>query len=220
MQSITITGAGFGNQAAYTGDSNYITLADTTGNPWYAGQTGNGVTLAVSSWTDSQIVLSGFSGSYGTSHCIRPGDHLTVSVWNAQTGVGPAVYPIVATGTTDNCPTEIALVSQIHAQGTQPITILGEGFGTQAAYNGDSASIELSDITRNWYAGHTGNGVMLNVSSWTDSEIVLTGFTGSYGPNHCIQAGDQLSVSVWNAKTGVGPAIYNLIASTGTGTCP
>jgi sugar lactone lactonase YvrE/protein involved in polysaccharide export with SLBB domain len=219
-QTITISGAGFGTQAAYTGDSNYIELVDSTGTPWAAGHTGNGINLAVSSWTDSQIVLTGFSGSYGTNHCIRPGDHLSVSVWNAQTGTGTATYSLVASGGTDNCPTEISSVSAILPQQTQTMTITGAGFGTQAAYNGDSNYIELTDITRSWNAGHTGNGVTLDVSSWTDSQIVLTGFAGSFGPNHCIQPGDHLSVSVWNAQTGTGPAIYPIVASNGTNTCP
>jgi len=219
-QTITITGEGFGTQAAYSGNSNFIEVEDTTGTPWYAGKTGNGITLGVSSWTDSQIVLTGFAGNYGTTHCIRPGDHLTVTVWNAQTGTGTASYAVVAGGGTDNCPTEITSVSAILPQQTQTITIMGEGFGTQAAYTGDSSYIELSDTTRSWNAGHTGNGITLGVSSWTDSQIVLSGFSGSFGPNHCIQPGDHLSVSVWNVQTGGGPAVYPIVASSGTNTCP
>jgi hypothetical protein len=104
MQTITITGAGFGSLAAYTGDSSYITLVDSTGS-WDAGHTGNAVTLAVTSWTDAQIVLAGLSGSYQTNGwCIKPGDQLSVRVWNAGTGSGPAVYPIVASSGTNTCP--------------------------------------------------------------------------------------------------------------------
>jgi len=45
------------------------------------------------------------SGAYGThGWCIKPGDQLSFSVWNAQTGGGPAVYPIVASSGTDTCP--------------------------------------------------------------------------------------------------------------------
>ena len=220
-QTITIAGAGFGTQAAYTGDSSYIQVEDSTGSPWFAGQTGNGVMLAVSSWTDSEIVLTGFTGSYGTNHCIRPGDHLSVSVWNAQTGIGPAVYSIVASGGTDNCPTSITSVSPIVSQQTQTITINGAGFGTQTAYTGDSPYITVEDSSGTpWYAGYTGNGVTLAVSSWTDSQIVLTGFSGSYGTAHCIRPGDQLTVSVWNVQTGAGPSKYPIVAGGGTDNCP
>jgi len=218
-QTITITGAGFGTQAAYTGDSSYITLADTTGN-WYAGQDGNTVTLDVSSWTDKQIVLGGFEGTYGVIHCIRPGDNLSITVWNAQTGTGTASYSIVASGGPDNCPTAITSVSAILPQQTQTITIKGEGFGTHAAYTGDSNYIQVSDSTRSWNAGYGTNGVTLVVSSWTDYQIVLGGFAGSFGPNHCIAPGDHLSISVWNAGTGAGPVVYPVVASGGASTCP
>jgi len=218
-QTITIAGRGFGTQAAYTGDSAYIEMADSSGNAWAAGYTGNGIYLDVSSWTDSQIVLSGFSGNYGTTHCIRPGDSLSISVWNAQTGVGPVTLPFVASGTTDNCPPIIYNSSQIVSQPTQNITIYGASFGTQAAYTGDSNYIQISDTTRSWTAGHTGNGVTLVVSSWTPNQIVLGGFSGSYGADHCINAGDHLSISVWNAQSGAGPSVSTTIATKGNGSC-
>ena len=65
-QTITINGSDFGTQAAYTGDSNYIELTDLSGTSWNAGHSGAAVTLAVSSWTNTQIVLTGLSGAYGT----------------------------------------------------------------------------------------------------------------------------------------------------------
>jgi hypothetical protein len=219
-QTITIAGTGFGTHAAYSGVSPYIELVDNSGTPWSAGYTGNGINLGISMWTNSEIVLTGFSGSYGTTHCIRPGDSLTVSVWNAQTGVGPVVYPVVASGTIDNCPTAITSISAVLPQQTQTITITGEGFGSQAAYTGDSAYIQVTDSTRSWIAGYTGDGVTLGVTSWTDSKIVLSGFFGSFGPNHCIAPGDHLSFSVWNAGTGAGPVVYPVVATSASSTCP
>jgi protein involved in polysaccharide export with SLBB domain len=222
-QTITISGTGFGTQSAYTGGSNSIELVDSTGTGWNAGHSGSAVTLAVSSWTDSQIVLSGFSGGYAThGWCVKPGDQLSVKVWNAQTGYGPAVYPIVAGSGTDTCAPTIKSVSAILPQQTQTITITGAGFGSQSAYTGDSSYISLVDSTgTSWDAGHTGNAVGLAVSSWTDTQIVLTGLSGSYGANGwCIRPGDQLSISVWNAQTGGGPAVYPIVASSGTDTCP
>jgi hypothetical protein len=222
-QTITINGSDFGSQSAYTGDSNYIELIDSTGFAWDAGHTGNTVTLAVSSWSDTQIVLTGFSGNYGSyGYCIRPGDQLSVRVWNALTGAGPAYYPIVASSGTHTCAPAITSVSTILPQQTQTITISGAGFGSQAPYTGDSSYIDLVDSTgTSWYAGHTGNTVTLAVSSWSDTQIVLTGFSGNYGSyGYCIRPGDQLSVKVWNAQTGDGPAVYPITASSGTNTCP
>jgi len=68
------------------------------------GYTGNGVTLDATSWADSKIVLSAFADSFGPNHCIAPGDHLSFSAWNAGTGAGPVVYPVVATGGSITCP--------------------------------------------------------------------------------------------------------------------
>jgi translation initiation factor IF-1 len=221
-QTITISGSGFGAQAAYTGDSNYIELVDTAGSSWQAGHAGSSVALAVSSWTDSQIVLSGFSGSYGTNGwCISPGDQLSFRVWNAQTGAGPAVYPITASSGTNTCTLAISSVSAILPQQTQTITINGSDFGTQAAYTGDSNYIELVDSSGTpWNAGHGTSAVTLAVSSWTNTQIVLSGLSGAYGTNGwCISPGDQLSVEVWNAQSGKGPAVYPITASSGTNTC-
>ena len=222
-QTITINGTDFGTRAAYTGDSNYIELVDTTAGSWSAGHGVNAVTLAVSSWTNTQIVLSGFSGAYGTNGwCISPGDQLSVQIWNAQSGQGPAVYPVVASGGPNTCTLAINSVSPILPQQTQTITINGSDFGTQAAYTGDSNYIELTDLSgTSWNAGHSGAAVTLAVSSWTNTQIVLTGLSGAYGTHGwCIKPGDQLSIQVWNAQNGHGPAVYPITASSGTNTCP
>jgi hypothetical protein len=221
-QTITITGAGFGTQGHYTGDSSDISLLDTTGTPWEAGRPGNSVGLAVTSWTDTQIVLSGLSGAYGANGwCIRPGDHLTFGVKNVGTGGGPAYFSVVAGAGGDTCNPVITSVSAIAPEQTQTITITGTGFGTQSAYNGDSNAIALIDTTGTlWEAGRTGNSVGLNVTSWTDTQITLTGFTGAYGTHGwCISPGDQLSVTVRNAQTLGGPAVYPIVVGGGTNTC-
>ncbi|MGA8069253.1 MAG: IPT/TIG domain-containing protein, partial [Terriglobales bacterium] len=67
-QTITIKGSGFGKQAPYTGDSDYISLEDQTAQPaWQAGYSGfnDTVTLIVNSWTNDKITLGGFSGQWG-----------------------------------------------------------------------------------------------------------------------------------------------------------
>jgi len=93
-QTITIKGSGFGTQAPYTGDSDYISLLDETADPhWQAGYSGydDTVTLIVNSWTNSKIVLGGFSGQWGEfNYVLNLGDSVQVEIWNAQTGAGPA----------------------------------------------------------------------------------------------------------------------------------
>jgi hypothetical protein len=44
------------------------------------------------------------NGDITHAWCIRPGDQLSVKVWNAQIGGGPAIYPIVASSGTNTCP--------------------------------------------------------------------------------------------------------------------
>jgi hypothetical protein len=100
FQTITITGSGFGKQAPYTGDSNYISFLDTTASPgWQAGYDGcllgfcttDTVTLIVNSWTNTKIVLGGFSGAWGTfNYVLNVGDSVQISVFDAQTSAGPA----------------------------------------------------------------------------------------------------------------------------------
>ncbi len=100
FQTITITGSGFGKQAPYTGDSNYISFLDTTAQPgWQGGYDGcllgfcttDTVTLIVNSWTNTKIVLGGFSGAWGTlNYVLTKGDSVQVSVFDAQTASGPA----------------------------------------------------------------------------------------------------------------------------------
>ena len=92
-QTITITGSGFGSLAAYSGDSNYISFNMSSG--WQAGYAPNGnvVGLNISSWTDNQIVVNGFGYAYGWYNWyLTNGDHVTINVFNPQTGSGPAAF--------------------------------------------------------------------------------------------------------------------------------
>jgi len=92
---------------------------------------------------------------------------------------------------------------------TQTVVITGSGFGTQSPYNGDSSFLSLLDLQEGptgtgWDAGFGGSEddlVTLNVTSWTDTQIVIEGFTGSYGSNNWVfQPGDQVVVGVSNAN--------------------
>jgi hypothetical protein len=104
FQTITIKGSGFGTQAPYTGDSPYIALLDTTASPeWQAGYSGynDTVTLIVNSWTKDKIVLGGFSGAWGEAgydYTLNIGDSEQISVWNPQSGNGPATITATVIG--------------------------------------------------------------------------------------------------------------------------
>jgi hypothetical protein len=114
-QTITIKGTGFGKHAPYTGDSDYISFFDlkTGGEPqWQAGYSGynDTITLIVNSWSNTKIVLGGFSGAWGEAgydYTLAVGDPVEVQVWNAQTGVGPSNFD----STVSTVPTKTALTS-------------------------------------------------------------------------------------------------------------
>jgi Protein of unknown function (DUF642) len=100
---------------------------------------------------------------------------------------------------------KISRVSTIVAgKQVQTFEVDGSGFGTNQPYFGDSSYFWLYDLTGNWRAGcgpPNPCGTTLNVTSWTDNQIVVAGF-GGQTPN----AGDRVLVLVWNAQTGKGPA--------------
>jgi hypothetical protein len=117
---------------------------------------------------------------------------------------------------------QIKSVSKISTQQYQTITIRGSGFGSfgeTLPYTGDSNCISLEDQTNFWQAGYlpSGNTVTLIVIKWTNSEIVLGGFSGAWGePNgestFTLAIGDSVQIEVWNCLSGTagnGPASWN-----------
>jgi hypothetical protein len=107
----------------------------------------------------------------------------------------------------------ITSVSAIPPQPVQTILIKGNGFGTVAPYiSENSPYLAIGDNTARMEAGHVGDAVTLNVARWTDTEIEVTGFGGAYGMGTWVlNAGDHITVRVWNAQTGTGPAAYDLV---------
>ncbi len=236
IQTITITGIGFGSHAAYSNqDIPYLAIRDKTAG-WAAGRATrsnfDAITLSVGHWTDSEIVVTGLEGAYGGRWQLNNGDQVEIAVWNAQTNAGPATYKLVvgAGGNLGTSGPTVASVTPITPQATQTIVIRGSGFGVQTPFNGDSLSIMIDDLTRDWRAGCRGrpecgpgdNRVTLRVASWTDSEIRIEGFTGTYaplGPN-VLNTGDRVEVWVWNVQSGVGPATFNLTVGSAANSIP
>jgi hypothetical protein len=97
-QTIVITGRGFGTSQPYSGDGNGDLVFYITGSlgDWAAGcgphESENcTVGLAVKSWTDTKITVSGFTGQYGYGYFVlNTGYKVQVDVYNPQTQKGPA----------------------------------------------------------------------------------------------------------------------------------
>jgi hypothetical protein len=96
-QMIIVTGSGFGIHVPYeNADNPFIAVRNNTAG-WAAGriiaENWDEVTLNVKSWQTDRIVISGFSGAYGSGNWkLTPGDEIEIAVWNAQTSNGPALY--------------------------------------------------------------------------------------------------------------------------------
>ena len=105
---------------------------------------------------------------------------------------------------------KITKISRIRPKQYQKIVISGSGFGTMKPYNGDSGYLQILDTTGRWSAGYVSatqdDSVWLDVTSWTDTQIIIKGFTGAYGQSYwTLKKGDHLTVNVWNAQNHSGP---------------
>jgi streptogramin lyase len=95
LPPITLMGEGFGflpNGIPYTGNSNYLQVADLTQN-WSAGVSGNPCNLSIGYWADNRIELVANVDQDGLCP-LAVGDQLAVSVWNPQTGSGPVTSAV------------------------------------------------------------------------------------------------------------------------------
>jgi hypothetical protein len=101
---------------------------------------------------------------------------------------------------------EIRTVDWRVGQSNHKIVISGSGFGDLAPFEGDSPYIMVTDVTRNWNAGHDGDWVTINVAEWTDSRINVNGFGSAYGRGWSCETGDTVRLQVWNPETKKGPA--------------
>ncbi len=161
-QTITITGTGFGTQSPYDGNSGFIEVIDESGVTWSAGWVNPGigvyddVTLAVQSWTDSQIVLAGFTGSYGANGWVLdPCDQLVFQVWNPQSGEGPGTWFTTVTAAGGSSCTEVPAATPTFAPSpgtytsTQQVSISDSTPGTSIYYTTDGSAPLISSTNYN-----------------------------------------------------------------------
>ncbi len=206
-----ISGNNFGSQSPYYGDSPYLSIVDP--GVVAAANTGDAVVANVTSWTNTQIVISGLSGAYGSNGwVISPGNTVLFGVSNPQSGLAAATFSTTAPGT------PAPVISGVFMQPTYPgsdnwqIFISGNNFGTQSAFYGDSPDISIVDPGV-LAAGHTGDGASTNVTSWSNTQIVISGLSGAYGSNGwVISSGQSVLMDVVNPQTGRQSAVFSTTA--------
>jgi DNA-binding winged helix-turn-helix (wHTH) protein len=110
-------------------------------------------------------------------------------------------------------------VTAILPQARQRLVITGRGFGLHVPFvHTDSPYLAIRDLSAHWSAGRmipqNSDEVMVDVESWTDTEIVVSGFSGDYGVKGWkLAAGDELEIAVWNPQSGAGPGLFHVKVS-------
>jgi hypothetical protein len=128
---------------------------------------------------------------------------------NIQSAMQQA-QPVVGAAISESVQPVITSVSTILPEQTQQITIVGCGFGNLQPYTGDSSYIQISDLTKGWNAGTNrwaglggGDWTTLHITSWTNTQIIISGFSGDYGTfGWTLSQGDHIEIDIWNAQTG------------------
>jgi len=162
-----------------------------------------------------QLAADSLPGKYTVQVVVR--NNLT-----AQTGEAATGFNVYRRDQTTSYGPQITSPVPVLAQARQTITILGNGFGYQIPYDGNSPHILVSDLTGHWNAGNSGDGdlVTLDVVSWTDTQIKIEGFTGSYGDQWHLNSGDIVRIQIWNPQTGAGPATSTVAVISGKDSDP
>ena len=148
-QVITIGGSGFGTMPAFDGDSPDIRIHDLNGG-WSAGFTGDDpadtVTLSVSSWTDTEIVIQGMTGAYGQDGFVLDDmDQVIVSVSGARSGVGPTNRAITVGGGPSACSTVLfssLLPSSRSVEVGEVATVFSTMINASSGTTGDDCTVQ------------------------------------------------------------------------------
>ena len=87
--------------------------------------------------------------------------------------------------------------------------------GTYNAFGSCSAPTQTPTPTCPTTTSGWCDWVTLDVSSWSDSSITITGFGGQYGDQNqyfdwSLRVGDTIDILIANAQSGAGPADYKL----------
>jgi len=210
--TLSVEGHGFGTPSValpFRGDTPNFRIGDKAkASEW--GYAGDAYTLKYLFWSDTNIVVSGFGGG--------PGDAVILALWNASSGAGATWGGNVPGGA---LAPRIRWVRLSGGGKDLHIVVRGEGFGPPPAdlpppgSPGHSRYFSFQD-----FRGHCGfasslfsaggrgwdtaklDAVGLVFESWSDTEIVISGFGDGYGAGCAThEAGDPVAVAVWDTTS-------------------
>jgi hypothetical protein len=161
--------------------------------------------INVMSWSDTEIKVTGIP--IGKSDSVRLAVYNqvlgTVDTWGgpviARAKKTPVITHIVRSGMGANL----------------SLTITGSGFGPAPAGTGnnfESPYFVFTDYNRKlpgsdgfpWNAGYCGandcNAVLVNIASWSDTQIVMDGFGSAYGNDWVVNPRDAFCVGIWSSE--------------------
>ena len=207
--TLTLQGSGFGSPTVslpHQGDVSNFRVGDSaTFNE--SGYTGDADTLLFKSWTNTEIVVEGFGG--------QPGDAVTIALWNSTSQNGATWGGNVPT-------TGLPQITSVELSGTGQnvqIVVNGTEFGSAPASlpapgtPGDTNYLRFIDFKSHcgssssaFAAGFAGwgvltpNSVTLDYASWSNTQIVISGFGGAYGTGCATYVdGDPIVIVVYNS---------------------
>lgn len=210
--SFTLYGSGFGSPTVavpFRGDVANFRIADSAQvghGEW--GYTGDANFLTYESWSDSAIAVSGFGG--------QPCDAVTIAVWNA------ASHNAGTWGGNVPCSVSPPQITSVQLSGTGAglqIIVHGTGFGP--APSNMPAAGTAGDMNYFWFLdfrshcgassslfeagferwGGTPDPVTLHYESWSNDQIIVSGFGGMYGTGCAVyETGDPIAIVVYNSQ--------------------
>jgi hypothetical protein len=211
--TLTLKGSGFGKPTVslpFTGDVANFRIADGAQlghGEW--GYTGDANALAYESWSDSTIAVAGFGG--------QPCDSVTLAVWNSASKLGgtwggnvpcsvspPQITSVALSGTG----TALQIVVHGTGFGSAPSTLPPQGTAGDSNYfwfldfrSHCGASSSLFEAGFDRWGANSPDAVTVHYQSWTDDQIIISGFGGAYGTGCATYvAGDPIAIVVYNSE--------------------
>ncbi len=162
--------------------------------------------INVTSWSDTEITVTGIAATKGDSMRVAVYNQ---TIGNVDTWGGPVIRRKKSTP-------HITAIEKSGEGVDLNLVITGSGFGPAPAGIGDnfqSPFFVFTDYNAQlpgtdgfpWNAGFCGqndcNAVLVNISSWTDTQIVMDGFGDSYGNDWVVNPHDAFCVGVWSSQS-------------------